>query len=152
MLSHAPICLAEIDRARPYFIGFTGERYGWIPASDQYDPSILQEQPWIEEHRGGKSVTELEILHGVLYDPAMAGRAFFYFRDPKYSRAKGGVYLGESSEEEVKLNELKDRIRQSDFTVVKNYENLEALAERVRADLWELIDEAFPVEELPDWG
>ena len=23
-----PICLAEIDRARPYFIGMLGERYG----------------------------------------------------------------------------------------------------------------------------
>jgi tetratricopeptide (TPR) repeat protein len=145
-----PICLAEIDRARPYFIGFLGERYGWIPASDQYDPSILQEQPWLVEHRGGKSVTELEILHGVLNDPAMAGRAFFYFRDPKYSRAKGGVYLGESSEEEAKLNELKGCIRQSSFPVVEKYKNPAALAERVRADLWKLIDEAFPVEEIPD--
>ena len=26
-----PICLAEIDRSRPYFIGMLGERYGWIP-------------------------------------------------------------------------------------------------------------------------
>ena len=145
-----PICLAEIDRARPYFMGFIGERYGWIPASDQYDPSILQEQPWLEEHRGGKSVTELEILHGVLNDPAMAGRAFFYFRDPKYSLAQGGVYLGESTEEEAKLNELKDRIRQSGFPVVEKYQNPAALAERVRADIWKLIDEAFPLEEVPD--
>jgi tetratricopeptide (TPR) repeat protein len=145
-----PICLAEIDRARPYFMGFIGERYGWIPASDQYDPSILQEQPWLEEHRGGKSVTELEILHGVLNDPTMAGRAFFYFRDPKYSLAQGGAYLGESIEEEAKLNELKDRIRQSGFPVVEKYQNPAALAERVRADLWKLIDEAFPLEEVPD--
>ena len=26
-----PICLAEIDRSRPYFIGMLGERFGWIP-------------------------------------------------------------------------------------------------------------------------
>ncbi len=26
-----PICLAEIDRSRPYFIGLLGQRYGWIP-------------------------------------------------------------------------------------------------------------------------
>ena len=145
-----PICLAEIDRARPYFMGFIGERYGWIPASDQYDPSILQEQPWLEEHRGGKSVTELEILHGVLNDPTMAGRAFFYFRDSKYARAKGGVYIGESSEEERQLNELKDRIRKSGFPIVEKYETPEAMAERVRADLWKLIDEAFPEENVPD--
>ena len=30
----------------------------------------------------GKSVTELEILHGVLNNPDMAERSFFYFRDP----------------------------------------------------------------------
>ena len=26
----------------------------------------------------------MEILHGVLNDPGMAGHAFFYFRDPSY--------------------------------------------------------------------
>ena len=26
-----PVCLAEIDSCRPYFIGILGERYGWIP-------------------------------------------------------------------------------------------------------------------------
>jgi hypothetical protein len=26
-----PICLAESDRSRPYFIGMLGESYGWIP-------------------------------------------------------------------------------------------------------------------------
>src|SRR3989442_8765103 len=25
-----PLCLAEISRCRPYFIGLLGERYGWI--------------------------------------------------------------------------------------------------------------------------
>ena len=28
-----PICLAEIDRARPFFMGLLGERYGWVPAA-----------------------------------------------------------------------------------------------------------------------
>lgn len=31
-----PVCLAEIDRARPYFVGMLGERYGWIPPRDVY--------------------------------------------------------------------------------------------------------------------
>jgi WD40 repeat protein len=34
--------------------------------------------------------------------------------------------------------------------VVENYPNPEALAERVRDDLWKLIDEAFPANEIPD--
>jgi nephrocystin-3 len=145
-----PICLAEVDRSRPWFMGFIGERYGWVPAPEQFDPAIVQEQPWLEEHRGGKSVTELEILHGVLNNPKMAGRAFFYFRDSKWSKKKGGAYLSEGSEEKAKLEELKKRIRQSGFPVLENYPSPEALAERVKEDLWKLIDEAYPDSEVPD--
>jgi nephrocystin-3 len=145
-----PICLAEIDRSRPYFIGFLGERYGWIPKPNQYDPSILKEQPWLNEHRGGKSVTELEILHGVLNNPKMAGQAFFYFRDSKWAERKGGDYLAGTEDEREKLVALKERIRKSQFPVVENYMNPEALANRIREDLWKLIDEAFPEENVPD--
>ncbi len=145
-----PICLAEIDRARPYFFGFIGDRYGWVPEANQYDLSLLVEQPWVEEHRGGKSVTELEMLHGVLNNPAMAGRAFFYFRDTQYSQAKGGAYLSESEEHRAKLERLKTRIRESGFPVMEDYPSPEMLASRVLEDLWRLIDEAFPMESVPD--
>jgi nephrocystin-3 len=145
-----PICLAEIDRSRPWFMGFIGERYGWVPAPEQYDLAIVQEQPWLEQHRGGKSVTELEILHGVLNNPKMAGRAFFYFRDSKWSKKKGGSYLSEGSEEKARLEVLKERIRKSGFPVLENYPSPESLAERVKEDLWKLIDEAYPESEVPD--
>jgi nephrocystin-3 len=145
-----PICLAEVDRSRPWFMGFIGERYGWVPAPEQFDPAIVQEQPWLEQHRGGKSVTELEILHGVLNNPKMAGRAFFYFRDSKWSKKKGGSYLSEGSEEKARLEVLKERIRKSGFPVLENYPSPESLAERVKEDLWKLIDEAYPESEVPD--
>jgi tetratricopeptide (TPR) repeat protein len=147
-----PICLAEIDRSRPFFMGFLGERYGWVPEAGQYDLSLLLEQPWLAENKylGNKSVTELEILHGVLDNPAMEKRAFFYFRDPSWSEAQGGAYLCEGTDEKAKLEELKDRIRQSGFPVVENYASPEELAERVREDLWQLIDEAYPESEVPD--
>ena len=145
-----PICLAEIDRSRPFFMGFIGERYGWVPEAEKYDLSLIMEQPWLDEHRGGKSVTELEILHGVLNNPAMEDRAFFYFRDPAWSQKKGGAYLSEGSAEKQKLEALKDRIRQSGYPVVEDYPTPEALAERVKEDLWKLIDEAFPASEVPD--
>jgi nephrocystin-3 len=145
-----PICLAEIDRARPYFMGLIGERYGWVPEADHYDPSLLQEQPWIEEHRGGRSVTELEVLHGVLNNPAMTGRAFFYFRDSAYSASKGGAYLSEGIADHQKLDALKDCIRHSGFPVVESYPTPEALADKVRDDLWNLIDETFLAGETPD--
>ena len=78
-----PICLEEIKRCRPYFIGLLGERYGWVPKTIPLD--VIDREPWLAEHvYGKKSVTELEILHGVLRSPDMAEHAFFYFRDPDY--------------------------------------------------------------------
>ena len=79
-----PICLEEIKRCRPYFIGLLGERYGWIP--DVIPQELIDRMPWLREQaHARKSVTELEIIHGVLRDGVMHGRAYFYLRDPQYA-------------------------------------------------------------------
>jgi nephrocystin-3 len=143
-----PICLAEIDRARPYFIGMLGERYGWVPPPDGYAADLLERQPWLKKHQGGKSVTELEILHGVLNNRRMQGRAFLYFRSPAYARAKGGDYLP-SNEDRARQTELKRRIRERGLPVTP-YANPEALAKRIQRDLWKLLDAEFPATSIPD--
>ena len=64
-----PICLAEIDRSRPYFIGLLGHATAGCPTSCRTtSPTQLG---WLGG-LAGTSVTELEILHGVLNDPAAA--------------------------------------------------------------------------------
>ena len=63
-----PLCLGEIHRCRPYFIGLLGERYGWVPESIPAD--LLESQAWLKRHLQ-HSVTELEILHGVFSDKRM---------------------------------------------------------------------------------
>jgi hypothetical protein len=143
-----PICLAEIDRARPYFIGMLGERYGWIPLPDGYAADLLERQPWLKKHQGVKSVTEFEILHGVLNNRRMQGRAFFYFRSPAYARTKGGDYLP-SPEDRARQTELKRRIRARGLPV-SSYANPEALAKRIELDLWKLLDAEFAASEVPD--
>ena len=146
-----PICLGEIDRCRPYFVGMLGERYGWIPPADQYSPDVIERQPWLKGHLGGVSVTELEILHGVLNDPAMAGRAFFYFRDQAWSVSQGEPgFVCETQEEEAKLTDLKQRIRTSGFPVAENIADPKALAEQIGRDLWELIEQQYPDLDEPD--
>ena len=145
-----PICLGEIDRARPYFMGFIGDRYGWVPEGSQYPAGIVEREPWLKEHAGGKSVTELEMLHGVLNNPEMDGRAFFYFRDSNYSQAKGGDYRSEDTASAAKLEALKDHIRASKFPGVEDYANPQALADKVRADLLALIEKEYPADEVPD--
>ncbi len=44
-----PICLQEIERCRPYFIGLLGERYGWVP--DELRPVLVEQEPWLAEQR-----------------------------------------------------------------------------------------------------
>ena len=145
------ICLAEIERCRPYFIGMLGERYGWIPPEDKYPALVLEQQAWLQQHVGGASVTELEILHGVLNDPKMAGRAFFYFRDPAWSRAQSEPgFVCDTPEEEAKLLALKERIRISGFPVEKDLADPQAIADQVEADLWELIEELYPDVDTAD--
>ena len=134
-----PICLAEIDRARPYFIGMLGERYGWIPPSEGFAPDLLERQPWLKKHQGGKSVTELEILHGVLNKRRMKGRSFFYFRSPGYARAKGGDYVSSAQDRQRQLD-LKGRIKASGYPVTP-YRNPQTLARRIERDVWELLDQ-----------
>jgi nephrocystin-3 len=144
-----PICLREIDRSRPYFIGLLGERYGWTPSAGQYPELLLAQQPWLAAHAGGTSVTELEVLHGVLNNPEMAGRAFFYFRDAAWSDTKGPEFRSEGTEDQAKLARLKDGIRASAFPVV-DYATPEAVADRITDDLWTLIDQQYPEDAVPD--
>ena len=62
-----PICLAEIDQCRPYFVGLLGERYGWVPGRVRTD--LLSLYPWLADHPQS-SLTELEMLYAALNDPA----------------------------------------------------------------------------------
>lgn len=142
-----PICLSEIDRCRPYFIGLLGERYGWIPPTKYYRRDLLEREDlqWLKDHQGGTSVTELEIMHGVLNDQNMAGRAFFYFRDPAWSRAQEMPgFVCSARKEKAKLADLKQRIRTSGFPVAENLANPQAIADLIEADLWALIEEQYP--------
>jgi len=162
-----PICLAEIQRCRPYFIGLLGERYGWMP--DEIPKELIIQEPWLAEHRS-HSITELEILHGVLNNPDMANHAFFYLRSASYiDSLPGGQQhdfreiptpeeiekFGEeqaechAEERRKKLQALKKRIQNSGFPVHINYRNPKELGELVLQDLTEVINQLYPEESVP---
>ena len=162
-----PFCLAEIHKCRPYFIGLLGERYGWVPLEISQD--LIEQQPWLKEHPH-KSITELEILHGVLKNPEMTDHALFYFRDPEFIDTlppdrrihfqevpaeeeikklgrKEAARRAEERKEKLKL--LKKRIDESKLPV-KKYPDPKAMGELVLKDLTEIINTLFPEEQLPD--
>jgi ATP/maltotriose-dependent transcriptional regulator MalT len=163
-----PICLTEIHNCRPYFIGLLGERYGWVPQDVSHE--LMEGTPWLAEYRQ-HSVTELEILHGVLNNPQMAGHAFFYFRSPDYVASlplEIQPDFGESATpEEIeqfgaddaarraadrkrKLAFLKQRIRSSGVPVREGFPNARTLGELVLADFTDLINRLFPPGSQPD--
>ena len=162
-----PICLEEIQRCRPYFIGILGERYGWVP--DKINQALIEREPWITEHLH-HSVTELEILHGVLNNPEMAGKVLFYFRDPasiqQLPAERQKDYLEVLNPDEIekygqeeaqkrtqdrqtKLVELKERIRKSGLPLKEGFQNPEQLGAWVLEDMTAIIDRLYPENSQP---
>jgi len=150
-----PLCLAEIQRCRPYFIGMLGERYGWVP--DSIPADLLESQTWLNEHLE-HSVTELEILHGVFSEEQMHRHAYFYFRDPKYLESVPDSnrqdFISESPEAAGKLIKLKQNIQiacdENICELREDYANPEQLGEWILKDFTALIDRLYPKDQIPD--
>lgn len=152
------VCLEEIDRCRPYFIGIIGERYGWMPRAED----LLRETRfgqgrfnWVfKDAEVGHSLTEIEFMHGVLNNPDKTRGALFYFRDPAYLETlpeRERIHFRENTQTAIeKLTKLKTRIRSSGYALRENYPNPETLGNLVREDLWSLIEARFPATQVPD--
>ena len=112
------LCLQQIDDCRPFFVGILGERYGWVP--EQLPDLDKPEYGWIQGLTG-KSITELEILHGVLNNPEMHPHSLFLFRDPTFMadvpEAARPEIAAEDPSSAEKLAELKQRIRDTGLPI-----------------------------------
>lgn len=121
-------CLDQIRLCKPFFVGILGERYGWVPT--KFPAEALTQYGWVQ-YQTSKSLTELEILYGVLNDPTMCDRALFYLRDPAFisqvSEEQRNIYcetpteheiqgqglaLARAEERKARLHDLKTRVRQ----------------------------------------
>jgi hypothetical protein len=87
------LCLEMIDKSRPYFIGLLGDRYGSV--LNNLSPGVLKGHPWLPGADPLRtSVTELEVLYGVLNHPVQSSNALFYLRDPVPLKYVSGVMRG----------------------------------------------------------
>ena len=149
------VCLAEIERSRPFLIALIGDRYGWVPPLERMQAAAQE-----AGHKGkltGKSVTALEIEYGVLDSPKQRGRSRFYFRaplpydrmDPKTAAGYSERHTGESNAaaNQTQLDALKARIKRDLPGRWRDYQaewdakrqcvtGLEAWGRRVLEDLW----------------
>lgn len=99
------LCLDTIVQCKPYFVGLLGDRYGWVPSEL---PDLESKPGWTQQHNG-KSVTELEILWGVLQEKNMWDHALFFLRDSSF------------------LNEIPSRELLHSYAEFPDREDLEAL-------------------------
>ena len=152
------ICLEEINRCRPYFLSLLGERYGWAPLDTDlnHKAELLALFPFLENSlKEGLSVTEMEILHGVMDNPDMAGHCFFYLRATALTQSLADSlsaatdYFETEQRLQDKLAVLKDKVRNSGLPLRDNYPSIEALGDLIKQDLLAVLDQQFPADLTP---
>ena len=167
--SSLEICLSEVDRCRPFFIGMLGQRAGRVKES--YQSLDAPQYKWLETYPTHRSITELEMHYGALMVPR-SSQGFFYIRD---DACMGSVtddvksaFCFDSPEALERLQDLKARILEyekiSERKCVYNgypavyggvidgkpmMVGLESFASRVVNDLWGAICNVFPEESGP---
>jgi len=128
------ICLKEINKARPFFIGIVGDKYGSVPPKKIAELVELKDYPGVaSEILQGKSYTEIEMQYGVLDNPNRMD-AFFYIKKTKEVDAG----------DQKKLDALKEIIRKQKKYPVYYYSNAAEIASQVRKDFVKLLNERFP--------
>lgn len=74
------VCLREINRCQPLFVGLLGDRFGWVPPADRVAAAVRRAKVPADPPKfsAGLSVTALEAWHGAL---EASGHAVFAMRD-----------------------------------------------------------------------
>ena len=144
------ICMDEIVRSRPFFIGLIGGRYGWIPEKDDgsITETLMVKYPWVKDCVSRRlSITEMEMQFGVLDNPEHIN-AFFFQKDeiaiPRKFRDPRG------SEHAQKLSRLKEAVKEAADAgkcSLGSYSTLKALGRQVHDALMAKIDELYPLEQ-----
>ena len=139
-----PICLSEIDKCRPFFIGILGSRYGSV--MEQVPPQAEKTIPWLAG-KEGHGITELEMLYAVLdrENGSGSGNCAFYLRHGDLSAQWYGP-----AQEDPRLTALKQRIQEDPEIPCAGYGDLEEFGRLVMADILQWLDREFPVPEKAD--
>ncbi|GHU24550.1 hypothetical protein FACS1894164_11450 [Spirochaetia bacterium] len=165
------ICLEEIEKTNPFFIGLLGENYGSVPEKKVHKKiektGILNNYRLVKDDLDkGISFTEMEIQHGVLRNPEKIN-AYFYFRSPSIPTSqeiiesdstlgkKLSIILAKifvlfkfkkkkSDSAKKKLSALKYALREQKDYQVKDYISPEDLGASIEKDFKTLVDTLWP--------
>lgn len=138
-----PICLSEIDKCRPYFIGILGNRYGSILQT--VPEKISSTIPWLVG-KEGHSITELEMLYAVLEhnDEETLSNCAFYLRSDDLTEQLYGHLKSEDLNAVENLKKLKQTIEEDPDTPSSRYNSIEEFGSFVMRDILNWLDKHFP--------
>lgn len=127
------VCLNEIERSHPFFIGVLGSHYGtaFDPEELRKNPDLLERYPWIEQD-AGRSITEIEMLYGVLRNTDNPVDAAFYIKQT------------EEPDDNPRQTDLKKTIRAQKRFPVEDYSSIDELCTFVEKEVYGMLDRHFP--------
>ena len=131
------ICVEEIGKCRPYFMGIMGSRYGYTPGPDsvELDPSLFEEHAWLHKYvLDGKSISEIEFLHGAIL-PRNTDHAFIYDQVNKTNVTES---------DGLNLRLLKEEVARSGVPL-RDFSSPEEFGEMVLADLLSILERDHPI-------
>ena len=152
-------CLDSIDRCGDYFIGFIGNRYGFVP-DKKYLRKIIASHRDIALPEEAISVTELEILYilNQLQKPEDYRHIIFYVRD--IQGRTSSRYQSEDIIAAEKIKILKDKLYGISNLTIKDYslvwdeerdaptdKSLNIFAEMIRDDLQHMLESDWVPEK-----
>lgn len=132
------VCLNEIERSYPFFIGLLGNHYGTAVDSSilEMNPDLKEQYPWlVDDIAAGLSITEIEMRYGVLCNKGNSEASF---------------YLKQTSEpdDDPRLSELKRKIRQQQHCPVADYASIDELCNKIEVEVVRILDRHFPETDI----
>jgi tetratricopeptide (TPR) repeat protein len=122
-------CLGAVERCSPFFVGLIGDQYGTVPL---ILPEDCDAYPWL---RGleGKSITELEIIQGVIN-----------------IQNAGAIFIDRASERpDPRIEHLRSLIDSSGAPVLRGVADVDVMLAFIEEHLAKLIADDVPVMDDP---
>lgn len=132
------VCLNEIERSYPFFIGLLGNHYGTSLDSSvlEKNTNLKEQYPWlVNDIAAGLSITEIEMRYGVLQNRGDI-EASFYFKQTS------------EPDDDPRLSELKKKIRQQRRCPVTVFASIEELCNKVESSVAKILDKYFPETDI----
>jgi tetratricopeptide (TPR) repeat protein len=123
--------LDEITRQCPYVIGVIGSRYAWLPDAEGADPL-------------DRFLADIAIMEGLLENPLMSGRTFFFQRDRS---VEADPVETQDDLSRLRTERLLSRIAADGFPIHCGFTSLEEFGSWVEEDLLGAIDRVHPQRE-----